>query len=237
MTAPGDTTPTVDEPADEHVDEDLRPQWSWARIVAVVVVGTFFGSAVGYYLGTDRPPGAGSVEVGFYRDMTTHHDQAIQMALLELANGENTTVRSFAQEIVIFQRWEMGRMHEQLLDWGAEIGPQAEAMAWMGMPVEPEAMPGLATEDQMAQLRAARGAEADALFLDLMAEHHRAGAEMAAYAADKTGDAGVRKLAEVMARNQAVEIAEFRQTAERFGFDIVIDPYDPTAGSAGHHMG
>jgi uncharacterized protein (DUF305 family) len=233
MTATGETSPAVDEPTD---DERLPP-WSWGRIAAVVAVATFFGGALGYYLGTDRPPGAGSLEVGFYRDMTTHHDQAIQMALLELANGENTTVRSFAQEIVIFQRWEMGRMHEQLLDWGADIGSQGTAMAWMGMPVEPEAMPGLATDDQMAQLRAARGAEADALFLDLMAEHHRAGAEMAAYAADKAGDDGVRNLAAAMARNQSIEIAEFRQTAERFGFDIVIDPYDPAAGPAGHHMG
>lgn len=233
MTAPRETAPLVDEPA----DEDQRPPWSWARIAAVVAVAAFFGGALGYYLGTDRPPGADSVEVGFYRDMSTHHDQAVQMALLELANGENTTVRSFAQEIVIFQRWEMGRMHEQLLDWGAELGPQGVAMAWMGMPIEPEAMPGLATDDQMAQLRAARGADADALFLDLMAEHHRAGAEMASYAAENTDDAGVRNLAEAMARNQSIEIAEFRQTAERFGFDIVIDPYDPTAGPAGHHMG
>lgn len=233
MSAPSETMPEVDHTG----DEGRRPPWSWGRIVAVVAVATFFGGAVGYYVGTDRPPGADSVEVGFYRDMTTHHDQAIQMALLELANGENPTVRSFAQEIVIFQRWEMGRMHEQLLEWGADIGPRTTAMAWMGMPVAPAAMPGLATDDQMAELREAQGSAADALFLDLMAEHHRAGAEMAAYAAEEADDDAVRELAEAMARNQSVEIAEFRQTAERFGFDIVIEPYDPESGSAGHHMG
>lgn len=233
MSAPSDARPDLE----ETIDGRPRPTWSWAQIAAVVAVATFFGGAVGYFVGTDRPPGAGSVEVGFYRDMTTHHDQAIQMALLELSNGENTTVRSFAQEIVIFQRWEMGRMHEQLLEWGADLGPQGTAMAWMGMPVDPAAMPGLASVEQMAKLRSAQGADADALFLDLMAEHHRAGAAMAAYAVDKTDDDGVRDLAEAMARNQAVEIAEFRQTAERLGFDIVIEPYDPDAGSAGHHMG
>lgn len=230
MTSPGDPEPAVPDLTDGPL-----PRWSWGRIVAVVLVGTFFGGALGYFLGTDRPPGAGSIEVGFYRDMTTHHDQAVQMALLELANGENPTVRGYAQEIVIFQRWEMGRMHEQLLDWGADIGPRRTAMAWMGMPVHPSAMPGLATEEQMADLRAARGAAADALFLDLMAEHHRAGAEMATYAAERADDDAVRDLATVMARNQAVEIAEYGQTAERFGFDIVIEPYDPDG--ARHHMG
>jgi uncharacterized protein (DUF305 family) len=89
----------------------------------------------------------------------------------------------------------------------------------------------------MARLRDAQGVDADALFLDLMAEHHRGGAEMAAYAAKTADDRRVRALATAMARNQAIEIAEFRQTVERFGFDVVIDPYDPAVGAAGHHMG
>jgi uncharacterized protein (DUF305 family) len=236
MTSPGDPSSDADDAADA-VDDRPGPTWSWARIAAVVAVATFFGGAVGYYLGTDRPPGPSSVEVGFYRDMQVHHDQAVEMALLELANGENPTVRSFAQEIVIFQRWEMGRIHEQLLAWGADAGPPGTAMAWMGMPVDPTDMPGLASDEQMARLRDAQGVDADALFLDLMAEHHRGGAEMAAYAAKTADDRRVRALATAMARNQAIEIAEFRQTVERFGFDVVIDPYDPAVGAAGHHMG
>jgi uncharacterized protein (DUF305 family) len=198
------------------------------RVVAVVLVALFFGGAVGYFIGVGRPPGNDSVDVGFYRDMTAHHDQAIQMALTELANGENTTVRAFAQEVVIFQRWEMGRMYEQLLDWDAGTGPQDTAMRWMGMPVPSTAMPGLATEEQLQALRDAEGADADALFLDLMAEHHRGGAHMSAYAATHADDPDVRALAQLMKRNQGIEIAEFRQTAERLGFDVDIAPYDAT---------
>ena len=202
------------------------------RAVALVLVALFFGGALGYYIGVGRPPATDSVDVGFYRDMTAHHDQAIQMALIELSNGENSTVRSFAQEIVLFQRWEMGRMHQQLLDWDVTIQPQDTAMAWMDMPVPATAMPGLATEQQMDALRKAEGAEADALFLDLMAEHHRGGAHMAAFAALNANDPEVRDLAEVMGRNQSIEIAEFKQTAERLGFDIQIDPYDPAGSDA-----
>lgn len=222
-----------------HADDERdavvnRGGMPWARVVAVVLVACFFGGAVGYLIGAGRPPATDSVDVGFYRDMTAHHDQAIQMASIELRNGENTTARGFAQEIILSQRWEMGRMHEQLVEWRATTTLQETAMAWMGMPVPSDAMPGLATQDQMTALRDARGAGADALFLDLMAEHHRGGAYMAFYAAEHANDPDVRELAAVMARNQSIEIAEFRQTAERYGFDIEIDPYDPGGSGAAH---
>ena len=40
-------------------------------------------------------------------------------------------------------------------------------------------MPGMATEAQLDQLRAATGVEAEKLFLTLMIAHHRGGLEMA----------------------------------------------------------
>lgn len=226
---------------DDNTDGDAKGDGvGWApvalrRVVLVVAVALFFGGAVGYFFGVGQPPAVDSVDVGFYRDMTAHHDQAIEIALIELRNGENRTVRGFAQEIIIFQRWEMGRMHEQLVDWNAPTGPQDTAMGWMGMPVPGRLMPGLATEDQLDALREARGADVDSLFLDLIAEHHRAGAQMAAYAAKEANDPDVRDLAAVMAKNQSIEIAEYRQTAENLGFDIDIAPYDPSEEA--HHDG
>lgn len=202
-----------------------RAGLSWGRVVAVAVVIGFFGGAVGYVIGVGRPPSTDSVDVGFYRDMTVHHDQAVRMAVIELQNGENPTVRSFAQEIVIFQRWEMGRMYERLQGWGVTTDPPTTVMAWMGMPVPASAMPGLATDQEMRALQQSRGADADAQFLLLMAEHHRGGAHMASYAADHAQHADVRALARTMARNQIAEIAEFKQTAERFDLGVTIEPY------------
>lgn len=198
---------------------------SWGRVLAVALVMAFFGGAVGYVVGVGRPPSVDSVDVGFYRDMTVHHDQAIRMSLIELRNGENPTVRAFAQEIVIFQRWEMGRMFERLRGWDITSEPPATAMAWMGMPVRAADMPGLATSGQMQALQDAQGAKADALFLELMAEHHRGGAHMAGYAAKHAGRPDVRALAATMERNQIAEITEFKQTAERFGLAVTIEPY------------
>ncbi len=194
------------------------------RVIALVAVACFFGGAVAYFLSTPRPPGADSVDVGFYRDMTVHHDQGVELASIELANGSNSTVKGFAREIILAQRWELGRMYQQLTEWGASVAPTDTAMDWMGMPVPTGSMPGLATAEELQALGDATGTEADTLFLELMAEHHRGAIHMATYAAQNAEDADVRGLASVMARNQAIEINEFIQTAERFGLDVDIEP-------------
>ena len=80
------------------------------------------------------------------------------------------------------------------------------------------------TDEQLDQLQAASGAELDAMFLDLMADHHRGGLHMSEYAFGNAGDAGVRELAARIARNQAGEINEYRALAERNGYDIDIEP-------------
>lgn len=198
---------------------------SWAKLVSLIAAFMFLGGAIGYFIATPRAPGDDSVEIGFYQDMITHHDQAIQMALMELANGEDPVVLGFAREVIIFQRYEIGRMDQSLFEWGV-LGPRPDtAMEWMDMPVPATGMPGMANDDQLAALEAARGAEADALFLDLMAEHHRGGVHMATYAMENASDEGVAELARLMRRNQSIEINEYRSTAERLGYDIEIDPF------------
>ena len=156
--------------------------------------------------------------------MLTHHDQALGVATLVVANGEDPTVRSYAREILVFQGYEIGLMTQMLDDWGYALSDRSdEAMAWMDMPVPVEQMPGLLTDEQLDQLRDARGAELDALFLDLMAEHHRGGLHMAEYAFANAGDGDVQELAARIARNQAGEINEYRALAERNGYGIDID--------------
>jgi uncharacterized protein (DUF305 family) len=108
-------------------------------------------------------------------------------------------------------------------------------MDWMGTGVPYEEMPGLATEEQMAALRDARGAEADALFLELMAEHHRGGIHMATYAAENARTDDVRDLAAAMVAIQSVEINEYRDTAQRQDLDADIEPYVAGEDPFAHH--
>jgi uncharacterized protein (DUF305 family) len=242
MPAPASTPgPAPDEPAeveradvdvdgdgDDRDDEERHvPGLSWTRVAVLGAALAFLGFAVGFFVTRDQPPSASSADVGFLQDMITHHDQALGVAALTVAYGENASVRTFAREVLTQQSYEVGVMTQMLAEWGFSRDERSdEAMAWMGMPVPVEQMPGLLTDEQLAAVDEARGAELDQLFLELMAEHHRGGLHMAQAGAELAGDDDVAELAARLERNQASEINEYRQTAERLGMDIDIPPAD-----------
>jgi uncharacterized protein (DUF305 family) len=200
---------------------------TWGKVAILGLALAFLGFAVGVFATRDDPPAADSVDVGFLQDMSTHHDQGIGVARLAAAYGEDPTVRSYAREIIAAQSYELGLMSQMLADWGYSRDERSdEAMGWMGMPMPVDQMPGLLTEEQLAQVDAARGAELDALFLDLMAEHHRGGLHMAAEAARNADDEAIRELAARMEHAQAGEINEYRYTAQQLGLDIDIPGAD-----------
>jgi uncharacterized protein (DUF305 family) len=201
------------------------PGLTWPQAIALGAALMFLGFAIAVFFGRDKPPGEGSVDVGFLQDMGSHHDQALDMALIELANGSDPTVRSFASEVLLFQSRQLGTMERILAEWGFSRDDRPdEAMTWMeGMdPVPVEQMPGMPTDEQVEELRDAQGRDADVLFLELMAEHHRGGLHMAEQAADRAGEDDVRDLAARVGRTQALEINEYSLTAERLGLPVEI---------------
>ena len=208
-----------------HFEDDGRGTTglSLLRVAVLAAAVLWLGGAVGWIVAEwgDRPPARESVAVGFLQDMAVHHEQAIEMALLGLDNVEGETVRVFAEEILMWQSYELGLIDSQLADWGYTRGGRPRmAMAWMDMATSPMTMPGMASEAEVAALAAAEGAEADALFLQLMAEHHAGGIHMTRYAATNADSPEVREFAARMARNQAIEVAEFAATADRVGVEL-----------------
>jgi uncharacterized protein (DUF305 family) len=226
--------PDVDDGADAGVPDvaetdrdegDAPGGLTWVKVAVLGLALAFLGFAIGLFVTRDQPPAADSADVGFLQDMATHHEQAIGIALLELAYGEDPTVRSFASDVLTSQSYEVGVMTQMLRTWDHTRSDRSdEAMAWMDMPVAVDQMPGLLTPEQMDEISASRGADLDALFLDRMAEHHRGGIHMAQGAADLADDPDVRDLAERMVRNQSSEINEYRAHAQANGYDIEIDP-------------
>lgn len=191
-----------------------------ARWIALAIALAFLGGAAGYLVGvrTSEPDAAAETDTGFIADMTDHHDQAVEMALLALDRAEDPVVRSFAEEVLLFQRYELGRFRSIEERWGVqrpEYDPERLTMAWMGMPTPLSSMPGMASEEDLARLAAAEGSAFDLLFLELMAEHHRGGLHMSDVAATQAKDAEVRELAALMARNQRQEVAEYEALIER----------------------
>jgi uncharacterized protein (DUF305 family) len=196
---------------------------SWAKVAVLGAALVFLGFAIGVFANRDRSPAADSVDVGFLHDMLTHHEQALGVAALTVAYGDDPTVRSYAREVITAQAYEQGLMSQMLFDWGYSRSDRPNtAMGWMDMEAPLEQMPGLLSDEQMDQLDAARGAEMDALFLEMMSEHHLGGIHMAEYAAEEAGDPDIRELADRMVRAQSSEINEYRHTVDELGFDIDI---------------
>ncbi|GJM36697.1 MAG: DUF305 domain-containing protein [Acidimicrobiales bacterium] len=198
----------------------LLPTTPGQRMVGVIAL-MFLAGSIGYFIGVregDSPPGD-SADVGFLYDMSAHHEQAVQLSMIQLANGSEPSVHAFAREIIRSQSYEIGLMQMRLGMWGFDpASREQEPMAWMGMSVpSTDAMPGMADAAELETFRDAQGPETDALFLALMSDHHAGGVAMAQDAASRAEDAWVVDTAERMARIQASEIAEMEFAREAAG--------------------
>ena len=155
------------------------------------------------------PPGDDSVDVGFARDMSAHHAQAVEMAELIRGRTEDARIAAMASDIALTQQAQLGRMQGWLALWDQPqtvVGPR---MAWMGHPVDGP-MPGMATRAELTTLAESEGEDAERLFLELMIDHHLAGIDMANMAAAEAAVPDVRRLAEAMAAGQEAEVDALR---------------------------
>ncbi|WP_029432768.1 DUF305 domain-containing protein [Blastococcus sp. URHD0036] len=188
--------------------------------VALVVLGG--GLAVALGIGRDEAsvPDAESVDAGFSRDMALHHTQGVEMANLALDRSTDPEVRGLAFDIAETQNNQAGRMQGWLSLWGVSL-TGGERMSWMGGHSGHDMsgmegmdgtaaggaalMPGMATEEELAQLRQLSGAEFDVEFLRLMIRHHQGGLGMAQYAAEHADEDAVRSLARSIVEAQTAE--------------------------------
>ncbi|BCY14717.1 DUF305 domain-containing protein [Actinoplanes sp. L3-i22] len=177
--------------------------------VAVLLVGIVLGAAIGLVIPRFQTPGTDSVEAGFLRDMSTHHAQAVEMAMLAHAGSDTPGIVTLAADIATTQQAQIGYMQAWLRDWDLDPTGDQPAMAWM-----PDAagsvvnglMPGMATPEQLATLRKATGKELDVQFLTLMRAHHLGGIHMAQEAEKLSDNKDVDWLADSMVTAQQGEI-------------------------------
>ncbi len=217
----------------------ITPVLALVYAALAVIIGV-----ASYWLGTRRAlgPGPDSPEVGFARDMMTHHAQAVDMATLLRDRTDDPALKQFALDIMLTQQGQIGQMRGWLDTWGYPVANTGPAMAWMGMPTTGR-MPGMATPEELNRLRNLSGEEADGLFLQLMIVHHRAGVAMGEAILSRTDRPEVRALAQSIVDAQAGEVAFMQELLQEKGFPPV--PEEPGSGQGdavpsdgkGHDMG
>ena len=119
----------------------------------------------------------------FMQGMIMHHGQAVEMTALIGSRTENKELRLLGARISQSQSDEMKFMKRWLETRSEPISPTMPEMSDMDMPGMDMSkhkmsghhtmlMPGMLTSKQMEQLRKAKGAEFDRLFLKGMIQHH-----------------------------------------------------------------
>lgn len=195
---------------------------NWGLIAVIVLAGVILGVLIGYLWRGAAIPTADSADVGFARDMSVHHEQAVQMASLVYDRTEDDAIRSLAFDILTTQQGQIGIMSGWLDAWDHPWTSAGPRMGWMGMPTE-GLMPGMATAEQLAALRAARGTQADIIFLQLMIPHHQGGVAMAQAAVEEARTTPVKLLAQGMVDAQSLEIDYMQELLQQKGAEPIPD--------------
>ena len=144
----------------------------------------------------------GPADVMFAQMMVPHHEQALEMSRIVLAEeGVPEDVQTLAQQIEAAQAPEITRMQDMLAAWGVTDAQHMDHSGHGGME-------GMLTEEQLQNLRDAEGPEAARLFLEGMIEHHQGAVGMAKTQLDDGQNPQARALAEDVIAAQEEEIAQ-----------------------------
>jgi len=196
-------------------------------LVPVLLAGLAWGCAAGPANGDPTPvrpglPGESSrqvedvrlasqplphtrADVEFMQGMIHHHAQAVVMTELARSRAGSRDIELLALRIALSQDDEIALMGRWLRERGEDIpGSSDDHMHHMHHMTgeEEEFMPGMLTQEQMARLEAASGAEFDRLFLEYMIHHHEGALVM------------VHELFSTEGAAQEVEIYEFAAHVE-----------------------
>ncbi|MGV8886417.1 MAG: DUF305 domain-containing protein [Microbacteriaceae bacterium] len=181
------------------------------------------------------PPSTTSAEAGFTRDMREHHLQAVEMSMTVRDLTDDPEIRLLAFDIAMTQQSQAGQMLGWLAEWQLPTTSSEPSMTWMtrptldgggddgsgddgsgahqhdAAPTTPahtpgSLMPGMATMQQLTDLRALTGVAAEKEFLTLMIAHHQGGVDMAEAVLHRSDERVVTQLATGIVASQTAEI-------------------------------
>lgn len=155
----------------------------------------------------ELPDDVNDADVAFVQGMVPHHEQAIQMSELVIANGDDPTVIALAEQINAAQGPEIDQMNTWLDDW--DIDP-AGSDGMDGM----DGANGMMSDDEMDMMSEAMGADLDRMFLETMIRHHQGAIRMAEVELEEGSNADVLALAQGIIDGQQAEIDQMQSMLE-----------------------
>lgn len=155
--------------------------------------------------GVDTP---NSADVRYVQLMIQHHAQALELTGLVPTRSRSATVKRLAERITAAQQPEIGAMEGWLTRHGrsGESGKHNHG-----------AMPGMATAGQLEELRGAKAAAFDTLFLKLMITHHQGAITMATEVLSEGNNVQVEEMAGDVVAQQTTEIDRMRALSSSDG--------------------
>ena len=155
-------------------------------------------------------------DIDFMTGMILHHAQAVIMAGWAPTHGARRDVAILCERIVVGQADEIRSMQVWLEDRGQPVPDAKSTRMHMKMNgVEHDMlMPGMLTDEEMAALDKARGAEFDRLFLEGMIRHHQGAIDMVEKLFNSYGaaqDELIYKFASDVQADQGIEIARMQK--------------------------
>lgn len=128
---------------------------------------------------TAKLPPVSPKDVEFMQGMIMHHAQAVEMTDLIESRTENKEIRRLGERIKKSQTDEINFMKRWLIIRNQPLMPDMKiGETDMSNHKHHTLMPGMLTPRQMEELKKAKGAEFDRLFLKGMIRHHEGALEM-----------------------------------------------------------
>lgn len=157
-------------------------------------------------------PAHTDADVAFMQMMIVHHDQAITMTEWVDDRTQDRDIRLLAERMRVSQEGETEFMVGWLQDRGTPLrGDHPDHGDGM--------MPGMLTDEQLAELEAATGEEFERLFLEYMIQHHTGALRMVAELRAGGGgmEISVGRFARDVEGDQGIEISRMQGMLAELG--------------------
>ena len=198
-----------------------RGGWLAPIIAAAIAAGGLLagcsGTSATSAVATAPPPAAGRAipvasiqrhnqdDVVFLQQMLPHHVQTGTISDLARSKATSLKVKAIALRIKAAQDQQITRIHDLLGAWGAPTSAGGSSS---------DQVPGMLSDQQIQQLKAATGNAFDQLFLQLMITHQQGAIQMSQTELAKGSDPQARRLAQDIITGQQVEINQMQKLVQ-----------------------